>query len=114
MMPPIQTDSNLKVHLFENGDTYIAYEHSAYILLFVLKEYIRTYPVYYNDISERSFLVAEINKTDFLRIVNPRYILMDGVYHKILDFHLRGEVFGEWMQKQKETMCNVRQDNPKC
>lgn len=94
------TEERWLVHLYDNGHTWVAYERSAYLLLFSMGDFINAYSILYQETGSLIFK-AEIRKKDFSRLISPVYIIYDDVYHKVLDFQISPEEFQAWMNNGK-------------
>lgn len=92
-----ETEDKWLIHVYDNDNTWVAFERSAYLLSFVMGDVINVYSVLYKP-GGLTIFKAEITKKNFARLVAQASIVYDEMHHKILDFHIVPEKFQEWMK----------------
>lgn len=92
-------ESQWLIHIYDAGYVWIAYQRSAYLLLYVLGTDVHAHTIIDRP-SGYPVFKAEITKKDFARLVPLSSIIHDDTYHKILDFHISHHEFEAWMDNE--------------
>lgn len=91
------TEDKWLIHVYDNDNTWVAFERSARLLSFVMGDFINVYSILYKP-GGLTIFKAEITKKDFAHLVMQANIVYDEIHYKILDFHIVPKEFEEWMK----------------